>query len=155
MASYNIPDEQKKNALAGLEDTRTSFSRQSETMFNVLGKKEKNELDFLYFMAGSFNEYELKDGKLFFHNAMARQRYIELAKSIEDTARETAAARKEWLNNVNTNIQKTEPVIRPWILAGEKIFVADAHRDNGKRFIVSADEKLTAFLELEHQTRIC
>ena len=32
---------------------------------------------------------------------------------------------------------------------GRTIFVADAHRDNGKRFIVSADEKLTAFLELE------
>jgi len=26
---------------------------------------------------------------------------------------------------------------------------ADAHRDDGKRFIVRADEKLTAFLELE------
>ena len=29
------------------------------------------------------------------------------------------------------------------------IFVADAHRDDRKRFIVRADEKLTAFLELE------
>ncbi len=28
------------------------------------------------------------------------------------------------------------------------IFVADAHRD-GKRFVVRADEKLTAFMELE------
>ena len=26
------------------------------------------------------------------------------------------------------------------------------HRDNGKRFIVRADEKLTAFLELESET---
>jgi hypothetical protein len=26
---------------------------------------------------------------------------------------------------------------------------ADAHRDNGKRFIVHADEKLTAFIELD------
>ncbi len=25
----------------------------------------------------------------------------------------------------------------------------DAHRDNGKRFVVHADEKLTAFVELE------
>jgi len=33
------------------------------------------------------------------------------------------------------------------------LFTADAHRDNGKRFIVSADEKLTAFLELERVTR--
>jgi hypothetical protein len=37
---------------------------------------------------------------------------------------------------------------------GQTIFVADAHRDNGKRFIVSADERLTAFLELERVTRL-
>jgi hypothetical protein len=29
------------------------------------------------------------------------------------------------------------------------IFVADAHRDDGKRFVVRADEKLTAFLEIK------
>jgi hypothetical protein len=29
------------------------------------------------------------------------------------------------------------------------IFIADAHRGHGKRFFVRADEKLTAFLELE------
>ena len=32
---------------------------------------------------------------------------------------------------------------------GRTIFVVDAHRDDGKRFIVHADEMLTAFLELE------
>ena len=36
---------------------------------------------------------------------------------------------------------------------GQTIFVADAHRDNGKRFIVTADEKLRAFLELQRVTR--
>jgi hypothetical protein len=36
---------------------------------------------------------------------------------------------------------------------GRTIFVADAHRDDGNRFIFSADEKLTAFLELERVTR--
>ena len=36
--------------------------------------------------------------------------------------------------------------------SGRTIFVADAHRD-GKRFVVHADEKLTAFLELEKITR--
>jgi hypothetical protein len=35
---------------------------------------------------------------------------------------------------------------------GRTIFVADAHRDDGKRFVVHADEKLTAFLELERIT---
>jgi hypothetical protein len=36
---------------------------------------------------------------------------------------------------------------------GRTIFVADAHRDDGKRFVVRADEKLTAFLELESAIR--
>jgi hypothetical protein len=38
---------------------------------------------------------------------------------------------------------------------GQTIFVADAHRDNGKRFIVTADEKLRAFVELETAIRGC
>jgi hypothetical protein len=33
------------------------------------------------------------------------------------------------------------------------ISIADAHRDAGKRFVVRADERLTAFLELEAATR--
>jgi len=40
-----------------------------------------------------------------------------------------------------------------WISAidsnGRTIWIADAHRGDGKRFVVRADEKLTAFLELE------
>ena len=37
---------------------------------------------------------------------------------------------------------------------GRTIWIADAHRD-GKRFIVHADEKLTAFVELESAIRPC
>ena len=40
-----------------------------------------------------------------------------------------------------------------WVSAvdskGRTIFVADAHRGDGQCFVVHADEKLTAFLELE------
>ena len=36
---------------------------------------------------------------------------------------------------------------------GRTIFVADAHRDDSQRFVVHADEKVTAFLELESATR--
>jgi hypothetical protein len=32
---------------------------------------------------------------------------------------------------------------------GQRIWIADAHRGDGKRFVVHADEKLTAFIELE------
>jgi hypothetical protein len=37
------------------------------------------------------------------------------------------------------------------IAKGERSGIVDAHRDDGKRFIVHADEKLSAFVELERQ----
>jgi len=44
-----------------------------------------------------------------------------------------------------------------WVSAidsnGQTIRIADAHRDDGKRFVVHVDEKLTAFLELEAAIR--
>ena len=44
-----------------------------------------------------------------------------------------------------------------WVSAvdseGRTIWIVDAHRDNGKRFVVQADEKLIAFLELRSAFR--
>src|SRR5262249_4672632 len=44
-----------------------------------------------------------------------------------------------------------------WVSAvdreGRTIWIADAHRGDGKRFVVRADEKLTAFMELESATQ--
>jgi hypothetical protein len=37
---------------------------------------------------------------------------------------------------------------------GRTIRIADAHRGNGKRFVVRSDEKLTAFIELELAMRV-
>jgi len=36
---------------------------------------------------------------------------------------------------------------------GRTIWIVDAHRGDGKRFVVRADEKLSAFLELEATIR--
>jgi hypothetical protein len=42
-----------------------------------------------------------------------------------------------------------------WVSAidsnGRTIWIADAHRDDGQRFIARADEKLTACMELEYR----
>jgi len=44
-----------------------------------------------------------------------------------------------------------------WVSAvdsnGRTIWIAGAHSDDGKRFVVRADEKLTAFVELESAIR--
>jgi len=43
-----------------------------------------------------------------------------------------------------------------WVSAvdseGRTLWIVDAHRDDGKRFVVRSDELLTAFLELERIT---
>jgi hypothetical protein len=106
LESYNMPDNEKKNALAGFQDARVTFSQKSETMFNLLGKKEKAEFDFLSFMAGAFSEYKLNNRKISFQNPVIGQRYDELAKNVEETAEEIAAFREEWGNDLNANIQK-------------------------------------------------
>jgi hypothetical protein len=106
LASYNLPNEQKKYAMNAFENVRPKFSHQYETLFNLLGNKEKAQFDFLSFMAGAFNEYKLNDGKISFNNATVRQRYHELTNDIEDTAKETAAFRKESLDNANVDLQK-------------------------------------------------
>ena len=38
---------------------------------------------------------------------------------------------------------------------GRTIWIADAHREDGKRFVVHTAEKLTAFLELESAILAC
>ena len=38
---------------------------------------------------------------------------------------------------------------------GRTIWITDAHRGDGKRFVVRADEKLSAFVELESLVRAC
>jgi hypothetical protein len=42
-----------------------------------------------------------------------------------------------------------------WVSAvdseGRTIWIVDAHRSDGRRFVVRADEKLSAFVELERQ----
>ena len=44
-----------------------------------------------------------------------------------------------------------------WVSAidseGRTIWIVDAHRDDGTHFVVRADEKLTAFVELETAIR--
>jgi hypothetical protein len=37
---------------------------------------------------------------------------------------------------------------------GRTIWIADAHCDDGRRFVVRSDEKLTAFMELESAVKL-
>jgi hypothetical protein len=64
----------------------------------------------------------------------------------------------EVCNNIADNVSKAG-----WSLGcvsavdskGRTIWIADAHRGDGKRSVVDADEKLTAFVELESAIRAC
>jgi len=46
LASYNLPNEQKKDVMNGIENVRPKLSHQYETLLNLLGKKQKPNLIF-------------------------------------------------------------------------------------------------------------
>ena len=67
-----------------------------------------------------------------------------------------AFARVQYWEIIADNLKK-----RGWSLGwvsaidsrGQTMWITDAHRGDGKRYVVSADELLTSFLELEKVTR--
>ena len=54
---------------------------------------------------------------------------------------------------VADNLKKAGGLVSAIDSNGRTIWIADAHRDDGKRFVVHADELLTAFIELEAAIR--
>ena len=105
-ASYNISDEQKRVLVSRFEKARPNFFLESERICNLLEEREKSELDFLNFMASaSYNESELKDGKVLLHTPRATQ----LANRVENSAKAVEAAIQNGptnLNNLKTNIRR-------------------------------------------------
>jgi hypothetical protein len=66
------------------------------------------------------------------------------------------ACTREYLSETVPGIVFAEPGgVRAYLSRGfsraNKSGIADAHRGDGKRFVVHADEKLTAFMELESE----
>jgi hypothetical protein len=58
--------------------------------------------------------------------------------------KQSASRRERKADNSGPSKRVVIPVVR----------ISDAHRDDGKRFVVHAEEKLTAFLELESVIRV-
>ena len=64
---------------------------------------------------------------------------------------------KRYWEIIADNLSKSVGVgaaCRRWSSNGRTIWITHAHRDDGKRYVVRADEKLTAFLELESAIRV-
>jgi len=64
-----------------------------------------------------------------------------------------------WLDTRAASLLCTRAAGRSWGCVsaldseGRTIWIVDAHRDHGRRFVVHADEKLTSFLEVESAIR--
>jgi hypothetical protein len=75
---------------------------------------------------------------------------------VRKSSRESAAV-KYW-EIIADNLKKAGFSLG-WVSAldieGRTIWIVDAHRGDGKRFVVRADQKLTAFMQLEAATRTC
>jgi hypothetical protein len=68
------------------------------------------------------------------------------------SAKETESSRVNYWQIIADNLSKAGwswGCVSAIDREGRTIWIADAHRDNGKRFVARADEKLTVFVELE------
>src|SRR5437016_3125161 len=92
-------------------------------------------------------------GKAFYDIAHAPADHSNRRRTPKDYAVwEIHPAMKHYWEIIADNLKK-----RGWSLGyvsavdsnGRTIWIADAHRDDGQRFVVHADKKLTAFVELE------
>jgi hypothetical protein len=79
------------------------------------------------------------------------QKEAERAASASDDPNKTRGTLKDW-EIIADNLSKAGwswGCVSAVDSEGRTIWIADAHRGDGNRFVVQADEKLTAFLELE------
>jgi hypothetical protein len=77
----------------------------------------------------------------------------EIAKGIAESLQAKLTSREEQALAVKPtkNPEAYDAYLRGLASNGRTIWIVDAHRDDGRRFIVHADEKLSAFVELERQ----
>lgn len=101
--------EQSEQIQRGFENgIRTNLSPQWEKILTLLENKETAEFNFLTFMAGVRDEYELKGGKISFQTTASREKYNALAKNAEKTATELEALRTQMLDAQARNLEKLE-----------------------------------------------
>jgi hypothetical protein len=72
---------------------------------------------------------------------------------LEGTNFRRAAARQNQTETQRDRVCDLESGFACARAQGRTIWIADAHRDDGKRYVARADEILTAFLELERIIR--
>jgi hypothetical protein len=80
--------------------------------------------------------------------------YLALRSAFPKTLRGKAAVKRYWEIIVD-NLTKAGwswGCVTAVNREGRTIWIVDAHRDDGKRFVVRSDERLAAFLELERIT---
>ena len=74
-----------------------------------------------------------------------------LAKATAAVAKINAATKNRAVSVFMTQKLTTNCISATEIGGGPAIWIADAHRDDGKRFIVASDDKLSTFVELERE----
>lgn len=82
------------------------MSPQIEAVFAAWLKSLKTEQTLLQFLADNSQDYELKGGAILFANAANRQKYDELAKSVQDASAEVEDFQKRGLAAMEASKRK-------------------------------------------------
>jgi hypothetical protein len=100
------PAKDKASALHGFEQSIEKQEPMRESSYRLLIAQQKSESDYLQFMVDSFNDYQIKDGKILFSTDEALAGYNSHLKTIEDTAKEMADLRNGMLDSTKKTAEQ-------------------------------------------------
>jgi vacuolar-type H+-ATPase subunit H len=100
------PAKDKASALQGFEQSIEKQEPMRESSYRLLIAQQKNESDYLQFMVDSFNDYQIKGGKILFSTDEALAGYNSHLKTIEDTEKEMADLRNGMLDSTKKTAEQ-------------------------------------------------
>jgi hypothetical protein len=101
-----LKEDEKRDLLRGLDGSLQDQAPIYNSVLDALAKKERAEREFLGFMAGAFEDYKLKDGKILFGANANVAKYKQLAKGVTDAANELEAFVKRLAAEGATNTSR-------------------------------------------------
>lgn len=101
-AALQVEEEFKQGVLKGINNMLPQY----QAMFAAWVKSQKTEQTLLQFLHDSFQDYELKDDKIFFGSESNRRQYAALAKDVQDAATDVEAYQKRGVESLEATKRK-------------------------------------------------
>lgn len=106
----NVSEDIKRGSIKGFDESLSKQRPQVEEMFNLRERREAANLQFLQFMLGAFDDYQMKDSGISFKSDTNLSKYKLFVKNIQDSIREAEEFQKRQFQTVEETKAKIQKI---------------------------------------------